>query len=314
MKGLELSRKYFEQYGLPMLESEFPYLLPYIAAGFTGRGSERYGFDDDISQDHDFEPGFCIFLPGENVISRREAFLLERAYAKLPKEFCGFVRQPLSPVGGERNGVIRTEDFFEAAAGSPDGNLSVEAWLRIPDYALAEAVNGEVFYDEYGQFSAIRRALQNMPTDAKLKRIAGNLLVMAQSGQYNFARCCAHGEFEAAQLACGEFVNAALKVFFLLRGKYAPFYKWSFRALRQLDGGEEFAEILAVLLRGDNRDEVSAELKKSAIEAAAEAVIKELVFCRFTKAAGSSLEEHAYSVNSCIEDGNIRNLNILTAV
>jgi len=39
--------------------------------------------------------------------------LLERAYSALPKEYMGFKRSPLSPVGGNRHGVIRISDFFE---------------------------------------------------------------------------------------------------------------------------------------------------------------------------------------------------------
>ena len=95
MKGLELSRRYYEEHGKPMLERDFPLLLPYIAVGFVGSGSDRYGFDDEISRDHDFEPGFCIFLPGEDIVDRRSEFLLERAYAKLPKEYMGFKRRDI---------------------------------------------------------------------------------------------------------------------------------------------------------------------------------------------------------------------------
>ena len=80
MNGLEISRGFFEEYGKPMLERDFADILPYIAAGFVGSGSEHLGYDDEISQDHDFEPGFCIFLPSEEVVDRRTAFLLERAY------------------------------------------------------------------------------------------------------------------------------------------------------------------------------------------------------------------------------------------
>ena len=83
MNGLELAKGYYEEYGKPMLENEFSDLLPLIAVGFVGSGSEHYGFDDEISRDHDFEPGFCIFLPGEDVIDRKQQFKLERAYAKL---------------------------------------------------------------------------------------------------------------------------------------------------------------------------------------------------------------------------------------
>lgn len=310
MKGLELSRRYYDEQGKPMLEREFPQLLPYIAVGFVGSGSDRYGFDDEVSQDHDFEPGFCIFLPGENIVDRRSEFLLERAYAKLPKEYMGYERQPLSPVGGNRNGVIRTADFYLKAVGAPDGKLSDDAWLHIPDYALAEAVNGEVFYDAYGEFSAIRAALSEMPRDIRLKRLAGNLLIMAQAGQYSFLRCIKHGEAEAAQLACSEFTTAAMKALFLLRGKYLPYYKWSFRALRALDSEQRYSERLSFLLCGAG----SAEEKQAVIEGISADIIPELQAQGISKASGGELERHAYSVNDCISDGALRNLHILTAI
>ena len=56
MNGLELSKAYFDAYGLPMLRERFPRLLPLLAAGLTGSGSECWGYDDEWSRDHDFEP------------------------------------------------------------------------------------------------------------------------------------------------------------------------------------------------------------------------------------------------------------------
>lgn len=314
MNGLELSHGYYETYGKAMLENDFADVLPYLAVGFVGSGSEHCGFDDEVSRDHDYEPGFCIFLPGEDVVDRARAFQLERAYAKLPKEYCGVKRLPISPVGGNRNGVIRTADFYTAAVGSPDGSLSVQEWIHIPDYALAEAVNGEVFFDHYGEFSKIREGLMEMPNDIKLKRIAGNLLIMAQSGQYNFVRCLQHGEPEAAQLACVEFVNSAMKVLFLLNGRYMPYYKWSFRALRQIDGASEFARKLSFLLFADHRDTVLAEQKYSTIEEIASRIIAELQAKGLTNAICGDLEKHAYSVNDKIRDSTVRNLHILASI
>lgn len=314
MKGLELSKAYYEAYGRPMLERDFPELMKYIAVGLVGSGSERYGFDDEISRDHDFEPGFCIFLPVEDVVDRRSAFFLERAYAKLPKEFMGFARQPLSPVGGNRNGVFRTADFYLSAVGDENGELSAEQWLHIPDYALAEAVNGEVFFDGYGEFSEIRTRITRMPEDIRRKRLAGNVLLMAQSGLYNFSRCLGHGELESAQFACIEFVNAAMKAFFLLCDRYMPYYKWSFRAFRELPGMGETAEALSFLLSGDNRDAATAAEKRRVIESVSAALIISLWEKGFTKASGSDLARHAYSVNDGISDGEIRNMNIFAAV
>ncbi len=314
MKGLELSRFYYEKYGKPMLEENFPELLPYIAVGLVGSGSERYGYDDDFSRDHDFEPGFCIFLPSEDIVDRKKAFLLERAYSKLPQEFLGVRRQRLSPVGGNRSGPMRMEDFFLSKVGSADGKLSVEQWLYIPDYALAEATNGEIFFDGYGEFTKIRNYLSDMPEDIRRKRIAGNILIMAQSGQYNFSRCIDHKEPEAAQLSCFEFVNAAMKLVFLLDRRYMPYYKWSFRALRELEGTKELTESLSFLLFGDNSDNYVFEQKCSMIENIAEMAIERLHSQKLTEAAGTDLEKHAYSVNDGIADGNIRNLNIFSAV
>ena len=312
MKGLELSRAYYEECGRPVLEREFADLLPYLAVGLVGSGSECYGFDDEISRDHDFEPGFCLFLPGEDVVDRRQAFLLERAYAKLPNEFGGVSRQRVSPVGGSRHGVIRTADFYTAAVGDPAGDLSIDAWLHIPDYALAEAVNGEVFFDGYGEFSRIREGLQNMPQDVWLKRIAGQLLLMAQAGQYNFTRCFRHGEPGAAQLACVEFVYATMKTVFLLNGRYLPYYKWGFRAMRDLDA--DLAESLSSLLTGDIADDATAERKYDTIESVASRVITMLQDRDMTKAICGDLEKHAYSVNDSIRDSTVRNLHILATV
>ena len=86
MKGLELAKAFYEEYGKPMLE-EFPEIKDKLAIGLCGSGSECFGFDDEFSKDHDFEPGFCIFLPDEREVDRHTAFRLERAYAKLPMEF-----------------------------------------------------------------------------------------------------------------------------------------------------------------------------------------------------------------------------------
>lgn len=313
MKGIDLSKAYYEEYGKPMLE-KFPDLLPYLAVGFVGSGSERYGFDDETSKDHDFEPGFCIFLPDEDIIDRRQEFLLERAYAKLPKEYLGIKRQPLSPVGGNRNGVKRIADFYLSAVGEKNGDLSLSQWLRIPDYALFEAVDGEVFFDNYGEFTRIREALKKMPADVKLKRIAGNLFIMAQAGQYNFTRCLAHGEPESAQIACNEFVTSAVKVWFLLNDKFAPYYKWCFRALTLLDGGKFLKQKLSLLLFGDNNNQTTANEKCKVIDEVSAIFINKLKSLQLTNSACEDLIKHAYSVNDKITDCNLRNAHILDGV
>lgn len=313
MNGLELSRAYYEQYGEPMLRERFPQLMPLLAAGLAGSGSECWGYDDEISRDHDFEPGFSLFLPGEDVVDRRTAFALERAYAALPKEFMGLKRAMLAPVGGARHGVLRTADFFREKTGSVDGNLSLMEWLALPEYLLAEAVNGEIFADGLGEVTAIRDRLRHRPADVRLKKLAGQLLLMGQSGQYNYRRCLLHGETGAAQLAVAEFVKSAMAAVFLLNDIYQPYYKWSFRAMRALPRLSITAELLEYLLTTDNEEETASE-KNAVMEGIAADIIGELQAQGLTQAVCGDLEKHAYSVNDRISDVQIRNLHILAAV
>ena len=167
IKGLALSRAYYEQYGKAMLLTQFPEVLPFLAAGLFGSGSECFGYDDAVSEDHDFEPGFCIMLPGEDLVDRRTAFLLERAYAKLPDEYMGIRRNLVSPVGGARHGVIRLSDFLMDKTGTPDGKLTEKQWLTVPEYSLAETVNGQVYFDHEGSLSKARERLLYYPESVR---------------------------------------------------------------------------------------------------------------------------------------------------
>ena len=313
MTGLELARAYWETYGVPMIHDQFPEYEEIIAAALTGSGSECYGFDDEVSRDHDFEPGFCLFIPGEEIVDRRTAFQMERAYAKLPAEFEDFRRQKLQPVGGQRHGLFRIDEYFTDKIGCPPEQMTTEQWLRIPEYALAEAVNGEVFRDPAGLLTDCRKILEDMPEDIRRKRLAGRLLLMAQSGQYNYQRCLKHGETGAAQLAVGEFVRSTLSAIFLLNRKYMPYYKWSFRALKALPGGEDMGRSLEWLLTTENGKEL-AEDKYFCMEGIASQVIDLLQEQGLTEATCGDLEKHAYSVNDGIRDSSVRNLHVLYCV
>lgn len=309
MNGLELSRAYFEQFGRPMLEKEFPGLLPYLAVGLFGKGSECFGWDDELSRDHDFEPGFCLFLPEEEIVDRRQEFLLERAYARLPKEFGGMKRSLMQPVGGARHGVLRTAEFFTKTIGSPNGALSPDEWLTLPEQALAEATNGELFFDNWGELSRIREQLAYFPEDVRLKRLAGRLLLMAQAGQYNVPRCLGHGETGAAQLAAIEFADSAMAAAFLLSRRYRPYYKWRFRALRELPLLSELASPLERILTTPCNEE-----KLRTIEAVCAAVTAEVRRQGLAETESGDLEKLAYAVNDRVRDPQLRNAHILAAV
>jgi len=313
MKGLELSRAYYQTYGDPMLREQFPELLPEIAVGLLGSGSECFGYDDEISRDHDFEPGFCIFLPEEDRVDRKTAFQLERAYAKLPGEFMGVKKLMIQPVGGNRHGVLNLNEFLIDHLGAARAPERWQEWLSVPENNLAEITNGEIFYDGPGTLTALRKELAYYPEDIRKKKLAGALIMMAQAGSYNYPRCLEHREGGAAQLALGEYARYAMEAAFALNRRYMPYYKWSFRALRELSILSGLAESLEFLLTSDNSEDM-ASVKTDMLEDLNGMILEEVRNQGLTRMLCTDPEKHAYSVNDGIEESSLRTAGIFAAV
>ncbi|MEE1186476.1 MAG: DUF4037 domain-containing protein [Acutalibacteraceae bacterium] len=311
MQGLDISREFYLQYGEPMLESEFCDVADRIAVGLVGEGSECLGFDDEVSRDHDFDAGFCLFITKED--EEKFGFKLERAYSKLPKEFMGLKRGLISPVGGNRHGVIVIDDFYTRFLGAPNAPDTVERWLYTPSFSLLCASNGEVFEDKLGAFSKVRNELlKGYPEDIRRKKLAAHTVLMAQAGQYNYPRLISRDEQGAAQLAIFEFVKNAISAIYLLNNKYEPFYKWAYRGLKNLEILGDISDALQGLTELDNSPE-NAQTKSEVIEDIAALFIEQFTMMNLTKAVCGDLEKHAYSILDGIKDANLRNMHIMSA-
>ncbi len=304
MKGLELSRDFYLEYGKPMIEKEFSSVADRIAVGLVGHGSECFGFDDEISIDHDFDAGFCIWLT--DVDENEFGFKLFRAYSKLPKEYKGYKMINKSLFGSEYKGVHTISDFYRRYTGLGGAPQTAEQWLKVPDFYLAEATNGEIFCDPVGEFTRIRnQILTGMPQDVWCKKIASKALTLAQTGQYNFNRCLSHGEPAAAQLALTKFAEAAVEMIFLLNRRYAPYYKWLFRAGCKLAILGDRVELVENLITDTALTDIQ---KLNIIESICSDIIAELKAQGLTDINADYLEPCAYAVNDKIKDINIRSL------
>ncbi len=69
MNGLEASELFFTEEGLPMLQRLN--LHGKVAVGLVGEGSECFGYDDDVSRDHDWGVSLCFWMSKEDH-ARRE--------------------------------------------------------------------------------------------------------------------------------------------------------------------------------------------------------------------------------------------------
>lgn len=308
MKYLDVSRAFFEKYGRPMIESEFPEISERYAAGLVGRGSECFGYDDSTSLDHDIEPGFCLWLPDDLYDICGSA--LQDAYDSFPDEFMGISLTRSSFQKEKRKGVFSISGFYTELIGFPgvpDNNL---IWTSIPQYALAEATNGSVFVDNSGEFSRIRRGLLNYyPEQVVFLKLSKCFLSMAQSGQYNFERCLRHGETGAAVLALDTFVREAIRAAFLISGKYCPYYKWSLRALSEIDGMQVICQALDYLLIGSNEGNGLVS-KIRTIEKISSLFIDLSRRRGLSDSSSDYLEPHAYQIRSKVKDPQLLTFHI----
>ena len=307
MKGLEEARKFYEEAGAEMMSRNFGDFENRIAVGLVGHGSECFGFDDQTSRDHDFETGFCLWLTKED--EEKIGFRLMRAYDKLVKSVNGERADRVVENGFQ--GVFVTGDFYRRYTGCDGAPKTWQDWLYTNSAYFAEATNGEVFRDDLGEFTKIRNEiLHGMPEDVRAKKIGSCSLKAAQSGQYNYARCLAHGEEGAAMLALFEFVTNAIELAFLLNRKHCPYYKW---ALRSMDGLDKFAELkqpLEYLLTADN-DKAGQSVKKAIVEDISLALANEINAQFDLGVEGGFLEPYAYAIQKRIKNSDIRNLHIV---
>lgn len=309
MRGIDLAKEWFETSGLPAIRAKCPDALPFLAAGLAGSGSECFGFDDEFSLDHDFSVRFSLWLPEDQ--EPRFGFRLERLYAELRKSAPSPTMGPLSKEsawGQPGGGVDTVESFFLRHLGIPGAPRSWEQWLRIPEYAFAEAVNGSVFLDGPGTFTSIRNTISNgMPRDVLLKKLAARAAIMAQSGQYNFARCLKHGERGAAHLALAEFVRTAGSMIHLLNGSFPPYYKWLLKSLRTLPVLGDMADPLEFLLVDDAPDDV----RQDVVEDICRRIASVLCERGLSDSHETFLEAHAMELMKRIENREIRSLHIM---
>lgn len=242
--GMQLAQSYWQTYGKPLLDQpKFARYKNRIAAGLVGHGSECYGFDDEISRDHDFGPGFCLWLTDEDYAEIGAD--LQNAYNALPQKYAGFesrneTQRAKSCESSKRVGIFRISEFFENITGFPTAPAANEPhlWLSLSESTLAAATNGKIFADPLGEFSKARQSFKLMPNDVRISLISRRLGMISQAGQYNFPRMIARKDASAAWLSINEFVRATASLVFLLNNPvtagYLPYYKWQFAALRKL--------------------------------------------------------------------------------
>ncbi len=309
MQGMEIAEKYYEQYGLPMLREICPELEERVAFGLAGEGSQCFGYDDEISRDHDFGPGFCIWLFEEDFAHYGDK--LQAAYEALPKEFMELSTDNIQDKS--RVGAMTIDEFFFKYLGLSKPPKTNREWLFLKETSLALCTNGKVFKDDTGRFTAFRRELLAFyPEDILRKKIAARAAVMSQAGQYNLLRCLDRNDRIAAILALAKFIEASMSMVYLLNRHYMPFYKWAYHGMQDLPEMQPVIQKigeLGMLFDGIGTD--CAAVRKKAYELTeciCEGTARELNKQGFSHCNSAFLQDHLGEIMEEICDPQIRAL------
>ena len=282
--GIELGRELAHQVAQD-IELNLPDLAPYMCLALVGTGSECLGYDDAISEDHDFTKRCQLFLPTD---------IYEANKVRLQSYFKNYAY-----------GTVQIEcisEFYQRYTLYPEGPQCEKEFRRVPQDLLCTATNGEVFLDNFGSFTHIRqRLLAYYPEDIRLRKIAYELNQLAQSGQYNLPRMLQRGDTIAASLALHQFVHHYMLLVHLFNKSYAPFYKWLYRhscALPVL--GNTVKHGIVELLNTPITD------TKSHIDRLCNAIIQELQRNGLSTSPIDFLTYQAKEVIQCIQDPLLR--------
>ncbi len=304
--NLERSKEFYEEYGKAMIKENFPDYEDRIAVGMVGEGSDCYGFDDEISTDHDYGVGFCIWLTeedynkiGSKLQDKYNALINEILKADLNDDIdTNSNKDALLKL---RRGVFSINMFYNQQLGiSCDYESgSLPDYEQISEFQLANATNGMIFKDSLGVFSRVRESLlEYYPDEIWRKKLAQALHDFSQYAQSNYPRMMARNDIITARLCIHKAVEVAMDLAYLLEKRYAPYYKWKRRGLQNLEIGRRLLPLLEqiVLLPDQKKAWENVKYSSTSINKSDECVRL------FEEVAGVLLEELVRQRLVCGED------------
>lgn len=240
----ENSRNFYTNKIAPMIHEQFPEYENRIAVGLVGEGSDCFGYYDSISRDHDFGTGVCLWLTDEDYQKIGDG--LTRAYNEIAYKDS---YHGLSARLRERRGVMSIHDFYSnilcVDCDIENCQLSLNQWYVLEHTCLATAVNGQIFKDDLKVFTNFRNYLLNYyPEQIYRQRLAQRLHDFSMTLQVNYARCMSRKDYVTANICKNDGIKAAMDIFYLLKKVYPPYYKWTYKALKNLDHNSAFSDLI----------------------------------------------------------------------
>jgi hypothetical protein len=222
---VDTSRAFFEEVVKPILESHFPEITAVTAFGLFGYGSEALGLDDDYSRDHHWGVRIDGLLPG-SVTAEKQQEIITTVSANLPESYRGHSLYA-AHLTGAGLALDTLPHFLQRTIGLTRAPQTNVEWLHIPEEDIVHVINGEVWHDGLGKFTAVRQTLnQYYPEPVRLRRIAHWCRYFSGMGSYALKRAILRNNAYYAAITSSRAVKWAIQRAFMLERTYYPYDKW----------------------------------------------------------------------------------------
>ncbi|RME57922.1 MAG: DUF4037 domain-containing protein [Caldilineae bacterium] len=230
---IDVSRRFFYEIVLPILQEHFPEETEQTAFGVFGYGSEALRLDDELSRDHHWGLRIDALMPEEVFQQKRQA-ILETVSAQLPPSYEGYSLRE-GHVAGAGLAPDSLTGFLTRTLGMDHPPATYAEWLSIPEEDIIHVINGEVWHDPLGKFSAIRAHLrQYYPEPVRLRRIAHWCRYYSGMGTYALKRAILREDWFYATTRFSNALRLGVQLAFLLDRQYFPYDKWLMAFFRRL--------------------------------------------------------------------------------
>lgn len=222
---IDISRAFFEEIVKPILLEHFPEETAQTAFGVFGYGSEALRLDDEYSRDHHWGLRIDALMPADLFETKRQS-IMETLAAHLPASFQGHSLRE-GHLAGAGLAPDNLYAYLKRTIGLDRAPQSDVEWLRIPEEDIIHIINGEVWHDPRGEFTAIRQTFQGYyPEPVRLRRIAHWCRFFSGMGTYALKRAILRNNEFYATTRFSNAIRLGIQLAFLLDKVYYPYDKW----------------------------------------------------------------------------------------
>ncbi|MBX3010825.1 MAG: DUF4037 domain-containing protein [Caldilineaceae bacterium] len=230
---IDISRHFFEEVVQPILQEHFPVETAQMAFGIFGYGSEALRLDDEYSRDHHWGLRIDALMPPALFATKRQA-IMATLQAHLPESFQGHSLRE-GHLAGAGLAPDNLQAFLQRTIGIDHAPQSNVEWLKIPEEDIIHVVNGEVWHDPLGEFTALRQVFQGYyPEPVRLRRIAHWCRFFSGMGSYALKRALLRDNEFYATTRFSNALRLGIQLAFLLDKQYFPYDKWLIAYLERL--------------------------------------------------------------------------------